>query len=202
MITLLTHISNAPLFGNVVGLVLLARRVARAIGITGTLLLGAVADTQKHASRHQDPRVIARVPSHGPASLTGGAALTGGFVCLTQSSRGLADVIIENGPWRVVVDRYDREHTLHYLDPPYWQQEGYGFDFPWSEYEAIADFMRVAKGKVVLSINDHPEIRELFEGMNIIPLQLRYSISRTKENNTPSGELIIKSWADTQAQLL
>ncbi len=49
MITLLTHISNAPLFGNVVGLVLLARRVARAIGITGTLLLGAVADTQKHA---------------------------------------------------------------------------------------------------------------------------------------------------------
>ncbi|MDD0929648.1 DNA methyltransferase [Xylella fastidiosa] len=114
----------------------------------------------------------------------------------------LADVIIENGPWRVVVDRYDREHTLHYLDPPYWQQEGYGVDFPWSEYEAIADFMRVAKGRVVLSINDHPEIRELFEGMNIIPLQLRYSISRTKENNTPSGELIIKSWADTQAQLL
>nr|OMJ96537.1 hypothetical protein XYFPCFBP8417_11175 [Xylella fastidiosa subsp. multiplex] len=90
VITLLTHISNAPLFGNVVGLVLLARRVARAIGITGTLLLGAVADTQKHARRHQDPRVIARVPSHGPASLTGGAALTGGFICLTQSSRGLA----------------------------------------------------------------------------------------------------------------
>ncbi|MRT52125.1 DNA adenine methylase, partial [Xylella fastidiosa subsp. multiplex] len=77
--------------------------------------------------------------------------------------------------------------TLHYLDPPYWQQEGYGFDFPWLEYEAIADFMRVAKGKVVLSINDHPGIRELFEGMNIIPLQIRYSISRTKENNTPSG---------------
>ncbi|MGY4696482.1 rhomboid family intramembrane serine protease [Xylella fastidiosa subsp. sandyi] len=43
MITLLTHISNAPLFGNVVGLVLLARRVARVIGITGAVLLGAVA---------------------------------------------------------------------------------------------------------------------------------------------------------------
>ncbi|AIC11334.1 hypothetical protein XfCFBP8356_004565 [Xylella fastidiosa subsp. sandyi] len=48
----------------------------------------------------------------------------------------------------------------------------------------------------------YSEIHVLFEGMNIIPLQLRYSISRTKENNTPSGELIIKSWADTQAQLL
>lgn len=114
----------------------------------------------------------------------------------------LANVIIEQGSWREVVDRYDRPHTLHYLDPPYWQTEGYGVDFPWSEYEAIAAFMCQAKGKVILSINDHPEIRGLFAGMNIIPLQLQYTIAREKANNAAAGELIIKSWADTQAQLL
>lgn len=113
----------------------------------------------------------------------------------------LANVIIEHGSWREVVDRYDRPHTLHYLDPPYWQTEGYGVEFPWPEYQAIAEFMLAAKGKVILSINDHPEIRVLFEGFNIIPLQLRYTIARERSDNA-AGELIIKSWTDSQAQLL
>ncbi|WP_080507185.1 hypothetical protein [Xylella fastidiosa] len=43
MITLLTHISNAQRFGNVVGLALLAPCVVRAIGITSAVLLAAVA---------------------------------------------------------------------------------------------------------------------------------------------------------------
>ncbi len=113
----------------------------------------------------------------------------------------LANVIIEQGPWREVVARYDRPHTLHYLDPPYWQTEGYGVEFPFAEYEAIAEFMRSCSGKVVLSINDHPDIRRVFEGMNIIPLQIRYTVGREGRGEA-AGELIIKSWADDQAQLL
>lgn len=27
------------------------------------------------------------------------------------------------------IDRYDRVHTLFYLDPPYWETEGYGVPF-------------------------------------------------------------------------
>jgi len=27
-------------------------------------------------------------------------------------------------------ERYDRPHTFHYMDPPYWQTAGYGVDFP------------------------------------------------------------------------
>jgi DNA adenine methylase len=55
--------------------------------------------------------------------------------------------------------RYDRPHTLFYLDPPYWETEGYGVPFPWEEYEAMAERMRNLQGKAVLSINDHPAIR-------------------------------------------
>ena len=62
--------------------------------------------------------------------------------------------------------------------------------------------MRQAKGKVILSINDHAAIRALFVGMNIIPLQLQYTIARKKVNNATAGALIIKSWNDQQAQLL
>lgn len=113
----------------------------------------------------------------------------------------LANVIIEHGPWRDVVARYDRPTTLHYLDPPYWQTEGYGQDFPFSEYLAIADFMAECQGKVVLSINDHPDIREVFERFTLVPLQLRYTICRDVRD-AMAGELIVKSWDDSQAQLI
>ena len=113
----------------------------------------------------------------------------------------LANVIIEQGPWLEVVERYDRPGTLHYLDPPYWETEGYGVDFDWSQYEAIEAFMARAQGKVILSINDHPAIRELFGRFNLVPLQIRYTIGREGRDNQ-AGELIIKSWDDAQAQLL
>ena len=120
---------------------------------------------------------------------------------LSMAHLRLANVIIEHGHWRTVFDRYDRPHTLHYLDPPYWQTEGYGVDFPFTEYVAIAEAMRHAQGRVVLSINDHPDIRAAFEDMNIIPLQIRYTVGR-EGRDAAAGELIIKSWADEQAQLL
>lgn len=113
----------------------------------------------------------------------------------------LANVIVEHLPWHECITRYDRPGTLHYLDPPYWQTEGYGVDFPFFEYERIAELMRSIQGRAVLSINDHPEIRRLFEGFNIIPLQIRYTVGKTGRDK-PAGELIIKSWRDEQAQLL
>lgn len=60
--------------------------------------------------------------------------------------------------------RYDRPHTFFCLDPPYWETEGYGVDFSFEQYEQMAEVMRSCKGKVMLSINDYPDIRRVFEG--------------------------------------
>lgn len=113
----------------------------------------------------------------------------------------LANVIVENLPWHDCLQRYDRPGTLHYLDPPYWQTEGYGVDFPFSEYERMAELMRGLQGRAVLSINDHPEIRRVFEGFPVVPLQIRYTVGREGREQA-AGELIIKSWDDRQAQLI
>jgi DNA adenine methylase len=113
----------------------------------------------------------------------------------------LANVIVEHLPWHDCLQRYDRPATLHYLDPPYWETEGYGVDFPFSEYERMAELMRSLQGRAVLSINDHPEIRRVFEGFALVPLQIRYTVGREGRDHA-SGELIIKSWDDRQAQLL
>ncbi|MGS0603614.1 hypothetical protein ACQEPW_015250 [Xanthomonas oryzae pv. oryzicola] len=45
---------------------------------------------------------------------------------------------------------------MFYLDPPYWQTEGYGVEFPWEQYERLASMVRTLQGKAVISINDHP----------------------------------------------
>lgn len=109
----------------------------------------------------------------------------------------LANVVIEHLPWHECVRRYDRAGTLFYLDPPYWQTEGYGVDFGMEQYVEMARLMRAMKGRAVLSINDHPQIRQAFDGLPLIPLQLEYSMAR-QATGKKSGELIIKSWEDDQ----
>ena len=105
----------------------------------------------------------------------------------------LSGVYVENESWERCFQRYDREHTFFYADPPYWQTAGYDRSFDWNQYELLAKMMRECKGKVMLSINDHPDIRELFKGFRITELNLVYSISRDKTQKT-SGELVICNW--------
>ncbi|MDF9773555.1 site-specific DNA-adenine methylase [Pseudomonas baetica] len=78
----------------------------------------------------------------------------------------LSGTYVENLPRLDCAERYDRAHTFHYMDPPYWQTAGYGVDFPFENYERMADFMRRCKGRVMVSINEHPDIRRVFEGFH------------------------------------
>lgn len=114
----------------------------------------------------------------------------------------LANVVIERMPWHECIARYDRPGTLFYLDPPYWQTEGYGVEFPWLEYERLAGTLRGLQGKAVVSINDHPDIRAVFAGFDMVPLQLGYTIGGGGGRDRQFGELIIKTWDDRQAALL
>lgn len=101
---------------------------------------------------------------------------------------------IENLPWDECLKRYDREHTFFYLDPPYWQTEGYGAPFEWPQYEALATAMRNCKGKAMLSINDHPDIRACFDGLVLHETGIKYSVSNIHGNPKGSGELVITNY--------
>ena len=109
---------------------------------------------------------------------------------LKAAQQRLNGVYIENEPWEKCFKRYDREHTFFYADPPYWQLAGYDRAFDWAQYELLAKMMAECKGKVMLSINDHPDIRELFKDFRMTRLELAYSVGRDKTQKT-SGELVI-----------
>lgn len=101
---------------------------------------------------------------------------------------------IEHLPWEDCVRRYDREHTFFYMDPPYWETEGYGVDFGWEQYTAISTVMRSCKGKVMLSINDHPDIRACFSGLTFHHVDIKYSVGNNQKAPKDSGELIITNY--------
>ncbi len=107
----------------------------------------------------------------------------------------LAGTYVENLTWLDCAERYDRPHTFFYMDPPYWQTEGYGVDFPFENYQRMADFMRRCKGKVMVSINDHPDIREAFTGFQIEQTSLKYSVANQRQGGqAASSELVIMNW--------
>lgn len=96
---------------------------------------------------------------------------------LSETWQLLAGTYVENLPWLECAERYDRVHTLHYMDPQYWKTAGYGVDFPFENYERMGDFMRRCKGMVMVSINDHTDIRRVFEGFHFETLDIRYTIA-------------------------
>lgn len=112
---------------------------------------------------------------------------------ISAASMRLAQTFIEHLPWAEVMRRYDRPHTLFYCDPPYWQTEGYGVPFGWEQYEQLAAVMRGCSGKVLLSINDHPDIRELFKPLRMDRLSINYTIGGGHKA-ARRGELLIYSW--------
>lgn len=110
---------------------------------------------------------------------------------LEASRRRLGGVFVENEPWERCFRRYDRPHTFFYCDPPYWQTAGYDRAFDWQQYEMLAKAMAESKGKMMLSINDHPDIRALFKDFSTTRLELSYTIGRDRAEQKPSGELVI-----------
>lgn len=62
------------------------------------------------------------------------------------------------------------------MAPPYWETEGHGVPFEWSQYEDMARLMRQIKGKAVLSINDHPAIRDCFAGFQMEEVPIAYTV--------------------------
>lgn len=108
----------------------------------------------------------------------------------------LASTFLEHLAWDACVTRYDRPHTLFYMDPPYWQTTGYGIEFGAEEYRRMAALMRSIKGKAIVSLNDHPDIRAVFSGFRMKTLKTRYLVGGAGGTGAKAdrGELLIFNW--------
>jgi len=108
---------------------------------------------------------------------------------LSQAHLRLSRVCIEHLSWQACIEKYDREHTVFFLDPPYWKTEGYGVPFGFEEYRKLSELMGSMKGKAVLSINDHPDIREVLQGFQVKSVAIEYTVGGA-DKRKGSKELI------------
>lgn len=109
---------------------------------------------------------------------------------LSMAHLRLSRTLIEHLDWHQCIERYDRPHTLFYCDPPYWGTEGYGVDFPMENYIQMAELARNIKGKMIISVNDIPEMRQALNGLNIQTVDISYNLKVTGKA-TPRKELVI-----------
>lgn len=108
----------------------------------------------------------------------------------------LAGVVIECLDWADFVRRYDGPGTLFYLDPPYWGCEGdYGKElFDRDQFQLMAEKLAGIQGKFLLSLNDLPEVRGVFEGFSLTPVSTTYSIGNQASTTGPRDELLISNF--------
>lgn len=121
-----------------------------------------------------------RNPSFG-TSTTGSARfdVTKLVPLLQEVHERLAGVVIERLGWTTFIERYDRLHTLFYLDPPYAGSEtAYGAGvFSPADFEALATLLATIRGRFLLSINDTREMRKVFGGFAIEVVETHYSVN-------------------------
>lgn len=109
---------------------------------------------------------------------------------LSSAHLRLSRSYIEHLTWDECIRRYDRPHTLFYLDPPYWGTEGYGVDFGLDQYERMAYVARSIKGKMIISVNDIPEMRKAFSRLVMESVSINYTVGGGGRGKA-SRELII-----------
>jgi DNA adenine methylase len=111
---------------------------------------------------------------------------------IEAAHKRLQNVQIESLPYEQVLEKYDRPTTFFYVDPPYYGRKLYNFNFSPADFEKLAANLRKLKGKFLLSLNDHPDVRRLFADFHIKSVELAYT---AKKNTTIRyGELLIANY--------
>ena len=120
------------------------------------------------------------------------------FPLITEASRRLQNVVIENKDFEKLIAQYDRPNTIFYLDPPYYETEDYYEDvgFGRADHERLCNALMKIKGKFLLSYNDCPEIRELYsrEGIMIESTTRLSNIAQRYDAGKQYPELLISNY--------
>lgn len=114
---------------------------------------------------------------------------------LPEIQERLKNVLIENRSYAEMLKIYNKKDTLFYLDPPYFQTEGYYEGFSRDDHLKLKQSLMNIKGWFVLSYNDAPEIRELYRDFNIHPVQRSNNLACKKGAGMDKySELIITNY--------
>ncbi len=111
---------------------------------------------------------------------------------IERAHQRLQRVQIESLPYEQILEKYDRPTTMFYLDPPYWERKLYKFNFTEADFQEMKRRLKALKGKFILSLDDRPEVRNLFAGFQMRAVDLTYTAKR--DTKTRHKELLITNF--------
>lgn len=129
-------------------------------------------------------------------------AMWNNFPLIESAAGRLQKVVIENKDCVKLIRQYDRPESFFYCDPPYYNVDQYyeavssdGFD-----HAGLADALLGIKGKFLLSYNDCPEIRALYDrpGIVVEGISRLSNIAQRYENGKQYPELLISNYDTTE----
>ena len=117
------------------------------------------------------------------------------FCLIKELESRMANVIVENQDFQTLIKHYDRPDAFFYLDPPYYSTEDmYAVDFGWEDHVRLRNTLEGVRGKFLLSYNDCPEIRKLYEGYDMFDFSRTHSMAQRYEAGKEFKELLIANY--------
>ena len=120
------------------------------------------------------------------------------FPQIDMAARRLQKVVIENRDFEKLIRQYDRPVSFFYCDPPYFATENYYKDvgFTKADHIRLRDTLLQISGKFLVSYNDCPEIRELWNrpGIAIEEISRLNNLVQRYEGGCMYNELLISNY--------
>lgn len=125
-------------------------------------------------------------------------SLWANFPVLDMAARRLQRVVIENKDFEKLIRQYDRPVSFFYCDPPYFATEDYYSDvgFTSDDHIRLRDALIKIQGKFLVSYNDCPEIRKLYDLPNIRVEEISRmnNLAQRYEGGSQYAELLISNY--------
>ena len=104
------------------------------------------------------------------------------FRDLWECSHRLKDAVLENKDFESIITARNDPQTVVYCDPPYYEAECYTVEFPRSDHQRLHDVLVKHTGFAMVSYNNCPYIRELYDDFFIYEVERPNSQSKKKNN--------------------
>jgi DNA adenine methylase len=109
----------------------------------------------------------------------------------------LDKVLVENRDFEKLIKQYDHEGAFFYCDPPY--TCGCGYEVTTTEgfaHERLRDLLKNIQGRFLLSYDDSPKVRELYQGFEMIAIERLNGINNKggDRKNKMFKELLIANY--------
>lgn len=123
------------------------------------------------------------------------------FILIWELSERMANTVIENQDFGVLIRHYDREDTTFYCDPPYYETEGmYAACFQKEDHHRLFETLSKIKGRFLLSYNDCPYIREMYKDFCMMDFRRLHNMAQKYRAGEEYQELLIGNFDFLEAQ--